>query len=166
MEQIAEKHKALTGGMSKIYDILIAMRYLSAGDVIRPPIDKQSLPFSQLQSLGYESEVLNLVQQLPALRSEVTWGFQDWGVELLPRSKAVTYFADPGDSDFVGDLRWGDYVKTDDPNEMKWLHSWMLKLTDCGWDFYGTMLIYNTQDRTTPLVARKASHADYIQSQS
>lgn len=152
MKQIAEKHKALIGGMSKIYDILIAMRYLSAGDVIRPPIDKQSLAFSQLQSLGYESEVLDLVQQLPALRSEVTWGFQEWGVELLPRSKAVTYFPNPSNPDFLDDLRWGDFYKTDDPNEIKWLYPWMLKLTDCGQSGYGTSLIYNTRDRTAPLV--------------
>ncbi|KAJ4361010.1 uncharacterized protein N0V89_001579 [Didymosphaeria variabile] len=148
MEQIAEKHKGLIGGMSKIYDILIAMRYLSASDVIRPPIDNQSLPFSQLRSLGYESEVLGLVQQLPALRSEVVWGFQEWGVELLPRSKVVTYFSHPDDPDFLNDLLWGDFYKTDDPNEMKWLHPWMLKLTECGQNGYGTSLIYNIRDQS------------------
>jgi hypothetical protein len=165
MEQIAEKHKALIGGMSKIYDTLIAMRYLSTGDVIRPPIDEQSLPFSQLQSLGYESEVLDLVKMLPTLRSEIVWGFQDWGVELLPRSKAVTCFSHPDDSDFVNDLRWGDFYKTDDPTETKWLHPWMLKLTECGQYGYGTSLIYNVRDRTAPFVILNICDADRTQNQ-
>lgn len=165
MEQIAHKHKALITGMSKIYDTLIAMQYISASDVIRPPIDKQSLPFAQLQSLGYESEVLALVQQLPVLRSEIVWGFQEWGVELLPRSKAVTYFSDPGDPEFLNDLRWGDFFKTDDPNEMKWLHPWMLKLTECGQYGYGTSMIYNTRDRTVGSVTLRPSHANESQSQ-
>lgn len=150
MEQVAEKHKTLIGGLGKIYDLLIAMRYVSAGDVIRPPVHSQYLAFPQLQALGYEPEVLDLIQHLPALRSEVTWGFQEWGTELLPRSKAVTYFPNPGDPIFVDDLRWGDFHKHENPNETRLLHPWMLKLTDCGWSGYGTSLIYNTRDRIAP----------------
>jgi hypothetical protein len=36
MEQITPKHKTTIGGMAEIY-VLIAMRYLSADDMIRPP---------------------------------------------------------------------------------------------------------------------------------
>lgn len=165
MEQIMEKHKGLIAGMSKIYDTLIAMRYFSNGDVIRLPVNEQTLPFSQLQSLGYDSEVLDLIKVLPMLSSEIVWGFQDWGVELLPRSKAVTYFPNPGDPDFLNDLRWGDFYKMDDPNEMKWLHPWMLKLTDSGQYGYGTTLIYNTRDRTAPSMILDVCDTDDTQSQ-
>jgi hypothetical protein len=146
MEQVAAKHKSLIAGLTKLYDILIAMRYVSSSHVVRPPHSSDSIAISQLQALGLESEVIDLIKLLPALRSEVTWGYQNWGTELAPRSKAVTYFPNPDDPDFIDKLRWGDFFTTDDASE-RLLPPWMLRLTEGGQYGYGVHMIYNTRDR-------------------
>jgi hypothetical protein len=49
-----------------------------------------------------------LVHRLPALRNEAVRGYQEEGVELIPRAKQVKYFAQPngvGD-EMLEDLRW------------------------------------------------------------
>jgi len=80
------------------------------------------------------------------MRSEIVEGWQWFGVELTPRSKAVTYFADSGDTDFVEDLRWGERYHDEDT---KLLPPHMLRITsgDMYSGHYGTDLIYDTQDR-------------------
>ena len=75
MEQIAAKHKLLITGLIKLYEILIVMRYISSSDVVRPPHSSDSIAISQLQALGFESEVIELIKLIPALRSEATWGY-------------------------------------------------------------------------------------------
>jgi len=80
------------------------------------------------------------------MRSEIVEGWQWFGVELTPRSKAVTYFADSGDTDFVEDLRWGERYHDEDT---KLLPPHMLRIAsgDTYSGQYGTDLIYDTQDR-------------------
>jgi len=141
--QIAEKHKSLINGLTKLYDVLIAMRYISSSDVLRPPHSSQTVSVDMLQGLGLESEVINLVKLLPFTRPEVTWGYQEEGIELMPRSKAVAYSVGDTDPDFLADLRWGDFSKRDEGTKL--LHPWMLKLTYGG--DYGIHMIYNTRDR-------------------
>jgi hypothetical protein len=66
---------------------------------------------------------------------------------MIPQSKAVTYFADFEDSEFLGRKHWGEILWRD--NDTKLLPPWMLRLTEGnGYSGqYGTDLIYNTQDR-------------------
>lgn len=144
MDSIREKHHGLINGLTKLYDTFVTMQYISASDVMYPPHTDPEVAITRLQGLGFEKEVLDLVQILPGLRNEVTWGWQEEGIELIPRSKAVNYFISPDDAgdDLIDDLRRGDFSKF---KEAVVLHPWMLRLTD-GSD-HGTHLIYNTRDR-------------------
>lgn len=145
MDAIAKKHAGLVAGLTKLFDILIAMRYISPVHVICPPHSAGSIATDTFHTLGFESEVIDLIKIIPALRSDVTWGWQQSGIELLPQSKAVTYFADCGDPDWIEDLRWGDNFHSDNHTL---LPPWMLRLTS-GYVYsgqYGVDLIYNSQD--------------------
>lgn len=71
-----------------------------------------------------------------------TW--QSQGTEIAPRSKAVNYFADHNFPDLFDDLRWGDFVKSE--NDTRLLPPWMLRLTFGG--RYGVHMIYNSRDQT------------------
>jgi hypothetical protein len=145
MDAIRQKHRTLITGLTKLYDTFIALHYVSASDVLRPPHTSPAIDVTRLQGLGFESEVIDLVQLLPALRNEVTWGYQAQGTQIVPRSKAVNYFVQPwrdvGD-DLMDQLRRGDFAVFD---EAKVLHPWMLRLTDGG--DYGVHLIYDTKER-------------------
>jgi hypothetical protein len=145
MEAIAEKHQSLISGMTELYDTLIAMHYISATDVVRPPHSPQVIARATFQRLGYEPEVIELMRLLPALHSDAAWGWQKRGTEILPRSKVVNYFIDEND-DWTPYLRWGDFAMSDNH---KLLPPWMLRLTigDMYSGQYGTDLIFDTQDR-------------------
>lgn len=145
MDAIREKHKTLISGLTKLYDTLVAMHYISASDVCRPPHTSPAIDVARLQGLGFDAEVIDLVQLLPGLRHEVTWGYQTQGTQLVPRSKAVNYFAPPSEGaylDLMDDVRNGDFAKWD---EAKKLDPWLLRLTDGG--DYGVHLIYDTRNR-------------------
>jgi hypothetical protein len=92
MNAIHQKHESLINGLTKLYDTLIALHYISPIDVLRPRHTNPPIRVAGLQKLGFDAEVISLVQLLPGLSHEVTWGFRDKGIQLLPRSKAVHYF--------------------------------------------------------------------------
>jgi hypothetical protein len=145
MDTIAEKHASLISGLNKLYAILIAMRYISAHDVVQPPHSAEAISDSVFQPLGYEPETIKLMRLMPALSTEVAWGWDQAGTEILPRSKAVNYFVG-NDTDWIGYLRWGDHSFSEDT---KLLPPWMLRLT-LGYMYSGQNgldLIYNTRTR-------------------
>jgi hypothetical protein len=145
MNAIAEKHASFISGLNKLYAILIAMRYISASDVVQPPHTTEAISNETFQKLGYEPETIELMRLMPALHTEVAWGWNQKGTELIPRSKAVNYFIDH-DNDWIEWLRYGDNVFS---HNIKLLPPWMLRLT-IG-DMYsgqnGMDLIYDTRTR-------------------
>jgi hypothetical protein len=147
MESIAEKHAGFISRLTKLLDLLVAMRYISSSDVIRPPHSYETIATSTFEKIGLSSEVVELIRLIPALRSDIVQGYQWSGVELIPRSKAVTYFADSDIPDFIEDLRWGERLHRDE--DTKLLPPWMLRLTsgDTYSGQYGTDLTYDTHDR-------------------
>jgi hypothetical protein len=154
MELIAAKHAGFVLRLTKLLDLFIAMRYISASDVIRPPHSSETIATSIFESIGLDSEVIELIKLIPAMRSEIVDGYNSFGVELLPRSKAVTYFVDSENQDFMEDMRWGERLHRD--AETKLLPPRMLRLTSGSLysGQYGTDLIYDTNDRT--FIARES----------
>lgn len=146
---ISEKHKPLISGITTILDLLVQLHYVSPTDVLYSPhtMPNPIIDIVRMQRLGFDNEVIGLVQCLPWLRNEIVWGWQDEGVELIPRSKTVNYFVQPGGSvgdELFDDLRWGDTKRG--PN-FKILPSWILRLTTGGFNNYGVHILYNVQDR-------------------
>jgi hypothetical protein len=70
--------------MTKLYDTLMAMRYISATDVVQPPHSTQAIATATFQTFGYELEVIELMRSIPALHSDTVWGWQDQGTEIIP----------------------------------------------------------------------------------
>jgi hypothetical protein len=146
MKSVADENADLIAGLSRLYDILIAMRYIFPKDVLSPPHTTETVSDGIFRALGFEAETIELIRLMPFLRSEVAWGWRKDGTELLPRSKIVSYALDR-DSDWIGYLRWGDHSMSSDH---KLLPPWMLRLT-IGQMYtgqYGTDLIYDTRTRT------------------
>ena len=145
MEDIAAKHAPLISSLHKLYNTLVAMRYISPSEVLNPPHSTETIPDDTLQPLGYEPETIQLIRLIPFLRGDVAWGFQDKGTEILPRSQAISY-AIERDTDWIEYLRWGDEFMS--PNH-RLLHPWMIRLT-IGRMYpgqYGADLIYDTRTR-------------------
>ncbi|KAF7158611.1 hypothetical protein CNMCM5623_003671 [Aspergillus felis] len=93
-----------------MFDLWVKARYISVSDIETPSHHNIDIP--RLQRLGFDSEVVDLVQQLPALRLEAVWSYQEEGVELIPREKMANYFVQPsgvGDEMFE-DLRCVDWA--------------------------------------------------------
>jgi hypothetical protein len=141
MDAVAAKHESLISGLNKLYSILISMRYITTSDIVQPPHAAEAIS-DDVRKLGYEPEIIDLMRLMPALRTEVVWGWNQDGTELMPRSKAVNYFVDH-DTDWIDWLRYGDNGFSDNT---KLLPPWMLRLT-IG-DMYsgqnGVDLIYDT----------------------
>jgi hypothetical protein len=146
METIATKHAPLISGLKNIYDTLIAMRYISPSELLTPPHSTETIPDDSFQPLGYEPVTLQLIRLIPVLRSDVAWGFQNDGTEILPRSQAISY-AIERDTEWIDYLRWGDGTMS---LNHTLLHPWMLRLS-IGRMYpgqYGVDLIYDTRTRT------------------
>ena len=146
MENVSARHATLISSLHNIYNTLIAMRYISPSEVLKPPHSTESIPEATLQPLGYEPETIQLIRLIPLLRGDVAWGFQNDGTEILPRSQGVSY-AIERDTEWIEYLRWGD--ETMSPNH-RLLHPWMLRLS-IGRMYpgqHGVDLIYDTRTRT------------------
>lgn len=146
MDDISATHATLISSLSKLYDMLLAMRYLSPEEVLRPPHSSESISDDTFQPLGYEPEAIQLMRLIPHLRGHVAWGFQNDGTEILPRSQAISY-AIERDTDWIEYLRWGDDTMS---SNHKLLHPWMLRLS-IGRMYpgqYGVDLIYDIRTRT------------------
>jgi hypothetical protein len=148
MDAIARKHAGFITRMTKLLDLFVTMRYIAPTDVIRPPHSSDTIATTTFQNLGIDPEAIGLMRVMPAIHSQLVWRWQWFGIEMIPRSKAVTYFGEETDSEFIERMRWGERSWRDDDTEL--LPPWMLRLTEGnGYSGqYGTDLIYNTQDRT------------------
>jgi hypothetical protein len=144
MDAIAAKHAPLISGLNKLYGILISMRYITQSDIVQPPHTAEAIS-DDVRQLGHEPETIDLMRLMPALRTGITWGWNQQGTEILPRSKVVNYFVDH-DADWIDWLRYGDNGFS---YNTKLLPPWMLRLT-IG-DMYsgqnGVDLIYDTRRR-------------------
>ena len=149
-----EKHRSLIGGLTKLYNLLCMMQYISPSHVISPPHNDSAIAVTLFNKLGFETEVIELMKHLPLLRSDVVWGWQEEGVELAPRSKAVTYFT--SDHELIEDLRWGDFAKWDEPNKTRQLPPYMLRLIKGNlWHGNGVDYLYDVRDRMSASVPTK-----------
>jgi hypothetical protein len=104
MDNIAQRHAELLLGLGKLYNTLIAMRYISPEDVIKPPHTTEIILDDTFQTLGYESGTVQLIRLMPFLRGEVAWGWQKNRTEILPRSQAVSYAIER-------ETEWFDYLR-------------------------------------------------------
>jgi hypothetical protein len=73
MDSIRDKHKGLIDGLTQIFDLWVKAQYVSTTDIVTPPHHNIDIP--RLQRLGYDPEVVDLIQELPALRNEAVWGY-------------------------------------------------------------------------------------------
>jgi hypothetical protein len=155
MDDIAQRHMIFLSGLDKLYDTLIAMRYIFPEDMVQPPHTTEAILNDTFQTLGYDTETVQLIRLMPFLRGDVAWGWQKNGTEILPRSKAVSH-AIERESEWIDYLRWGDHSMSPDH---QLLPPSMLRLS-IGQMYpgqYGMDLIYNTTTRTYDLSTRWVS---------
>jgi hypothetical protein len=74
MGTIREKHKCLINGLTHLFTLFIKAHYIAPIDVLYPPHDSD---VGRLQRLGFEPEVIDLIQLLPAIRNEAVWSYND-----------------------------------------------------------------------------------------
>lgn len=60
-------------GSRRSFDLWVKAQYISATDIVTP---HHNIDIPRLQRLGFDSEVVDLVHSLPALRNEAVWGYQ------------------------------------------------------------------------------------------
>jgi hypothetical protein len=88
MDPIREKHKCLINGLMQLFTLFVKAYYIAPNDVLYPPYDTD---IGRLQRLGFEPEVIGLVQLLPAIRNEAVWSYNNEGIEMIPCAKLVNY---------------------------------------------------------------------------
>jgi hypothetical protein len=141
MDVIFEKHAGFITRLTKLLNLFVAMRYIFPSDVIHPPHSSSTVATNIFHKIGLDPEVIELIKLVPAMRSHIVEGYNLFGVEMAPRSKAVTYFADSSIPDFVEGLRWGERN-----HRTKLLPPCMMRLTS-GSTY--SDLLYDTHDRTS-----------------
>jgi hypothetical protein len=122
MDTVREKHKCLINGLTRLFALFIKAHYIAPTDVLYPP---QDVDVGRLQRLGFDAEVIDLVRVLPAIKNEAVWGYNDEGIEMIPRG-----WADHTDKDAKGVFP---------PS--------IIRLTFPG--FYGVNVLYDVHDRTS-----------------
>jgi len=65
MDAIRQKRRSLIKGLTKLYDTLITLHYISPSSVLRPPYTNPPTRVAGLQKLGFDAEAISLVQLLP-----------------------------------------------------------------------------------------------------
>jgi hypothetical protein len=75
MDAIAEKHVDLILSLTKLFNLLISMRYISPSHVISPPHSLEIIAADTFQKLGFEPEVIELTNFLLILRSDIVRGY-------------------------------------------------------------------------------------------
>ncbi|CAJ2504006.1 Uu.00g114000.m01.CDS01 [Anthostomella pinea] len=152
MDGILEKHHGLIASVTRLYALLIQMRYLSPADVSYPPHTSPPVSVPLLQTIGFDDEVIELIQVLPAIKPAVTWGWHMKAAQIVPRSIAVSYLdpsgghVDEGLFDFIrsGGFDNQHYAEAN----ATLLPPWMFRLTVAGNVPPGLDLIYNVQYRS------------------
>jgi hypothetical protein len=105
--------------------------------------------------------VIDLVQLLPAIRNEAVWGYNDEGLELIPRAKLVNYLKQSETTiahDMLETLRWVDHT---DKDAQGIFPSSILRLTFPG--FYGVNVLYDVHDGRLFLSLRFIIHQPKIE---
>jgi hypothetical protein len=146
MDPIREKHKYLINGLTQLFTLFVKAHYIAPNDVLYPPNDTD---VGRLQRLGFEPEVIGLVQLLPAIRNEAVWSYNDEGIEMIPRAKLVNYLKQretANANDMLETLRWVDHT---DKDAQGLFPPSILRLTFPA--FYGVNVLYDAHDRTLVL---------------
>ncbi|KAK9642597.1 hypothetical protein HCH54_008029 [Aspergillus fumigatus] len=142
MGTVREKHKCIINGFSHLFTLFIKAHYIAPTDVLYPPHDAD---VGRLQRLGFEPEVIDLVQLLPAIRNEAVWSYNDEGIEMIPRAKLVNYLKQSETSnanDMLETLRWVDHT---DKDAQGLFPPSILRLTFPA--FYGVNVLYDVHDQ-------------------
>ncbi|GFF94970.1 hypothetical protein IFM60648_10521, partial [Aspergillus lentulus] len=143
MDPIREKHKCLINGLTQLFTLFVKAHYIAPNDVLYPPNDTD---VGRLQRLGFEPEVIGLVQLLPAIRNEAVWGYNDGGIEMIPHAKLVNYLKQretANANDMLETLRWVDHTGRDAQGLFP---PSILRLTFPA--FYGVNVLYDAHDQT------------------
>jgi hypothetical protein len=144
MDTVREKHKCLINGLTRLFALFIKAHYIAPTDVLYPP---QDVDVGRLQRLGFDAEVIDLVQVLPAIKNEAVWGYNDEGIEMIPRAKLVNYLKQSEAAmahDMLETLRWADHTDKDAKGVFP---PSIIRLTFPG--FYGVNVLYDVHDRTS-----------------
>ncbi|KAH8205524.1 hypothetical protein TruAng_000230 [Truncatella angustata] len=148
MAATKKKHNGLISSLTRLFQLLIRMRYLSADDVPFPPHTSPAIDVPLLQKVGFDEDVIDLMQVLPALQPRVTWGWQMKATQTAPQTILAIYLnPDPGPGDEVisfirsGGPDGGYYYWATDA---QLLPPWMFRLTTC--ENWGVNLLYNAKD--------------------
>ncbi|KAF4230413.1 hypothetical protein CNMCM6457_005989 [Aspergillus fumigatiaffinis] len=143
MDTVREKHKCLINGLTRLFALFIKAHYIAPTDVLYPP---QDVDVGRLQRLGFDAEVIDLVQVLPAIKNEAVWGYNDEGIEMIPRAKLVNYLKQSEAAmahDMLETLRWADHTDKDAKGVFP---PSIIRLTFPG--FYGVNVLYDVHDQT------------------
>jgi hypothetical protein len=143
MDPIREKHKCLINGLTQLFTLFVKAHYIAPNDVLYPPCDTD---VGRLQRLGFEPEVISLVQLLPVIRNEAVWSYNDEGIEMIPRAKLVNYLKQretANANDMLETLRWVDHI---DKDAQGLFPPSILRLTFPA--FYGVNVLYDAHDHT------------------
>ncbi|KAF7128419.1 hypothetical protein CNMCM5793_003149 [Aspergillus hiratsukae] len=113
MEAVREKHKCLISGLTRLFTIFIKAHYIAPTDVLFAP---NNTDVGRFPRLGFEPEVIDLIQLLPAIRNEAVWSYNDEGIEMISRAKLVNYLKQretANANDMLETLRWVDHTDKD-----------------------------------------------------
>jgi hypothetical protein len=143
MDPIREKHKCLINGLTQLFTLFVKAHYITPNDVLYPPCNTD---VGRLQRLGFEPEVISLIQLLPVIRNEAVWSYNDEGIEMIPHAKLVNYLKQretANANDMLETLRWVDHI---DKDAQGLFPPSILRLTFPA--FYGVNVLYDAHDRT------------------
>ncbi|KAH0154333.1 hypothetical protein KCU67_g9101, partial [Aureobasidium melanogenum] len=126
-------HEDLIFHLNLLYRTLAALHYISADDILSPPI---SINLAAAHEAGFSSEAVALLQGLPQLKSEL------YSLAILPDGSQPVCFVDDN-------LDWARTPTYQDAPEI-YEHAFVLSNPN----IYGTSLIYDTvSERLLPWLA-------------
>lgn len=179
MEALAEKHRSLIDGLTQLYKLLVALRYVRPHEVLAPPHTSPAIDVAKLASLGFEREVIDLITLLPHLSDDVVQRGGRFGDPILvaPDTKPVGYFTDVEwyefearrgaeeprrahrlDDCLFGGIRRAGYF-LDEGGKEEELPPWVFRLTGGVAEHEGVHFIYNVQDRKWYFSSSPLMHA-------
>lgn len=132
-------HEDLISHLNLLYQTFAALRYISADDILCPPIP---IDLDAAREAGLSSEVTALLQRLPQLKSELC------SLAILPDGSQPVYYVDDS-------LDWARTPTYQDESEIS-EHAFVLSNSN----IYGTSLIYDTiSEKLLPWLAWR-KHVD------
>lgn len=128
LDVAARTHRELILGLTKLFELLVKMRYISQKHVSYPPHKSPPVDVERLRRLGFDDDAIAAAQVMPQLRHEIVWGWQAEGVELAPNSKALNFLAITGNAhELQDDVREGRFSYLEGAGQ---LPPWVLRLTN------------------------------------